>query len=206
MATPKLETRIRQEQILQAALEVIGEEGVQGLSVARVAAKVGVVPSALYRHFPSKEAIIDGLLEMVGRNLKAFVQESCATASDAPDCLHRLLVRHLQFLKDHPAIPRLVFSEEVIATHPGHRQRIREVVEGYLDDVADRIRAGQQNGSLRGDLDAAALARLFLGLIQPAVILWSVSDGEFDLDRHGREVWAMYQDLVRPPSGNTSSE
>jgi len=59
MRAQKTETEVRQEQIIEAALELIGAEGVGALNIAGIAEQVGIVPSALYRHFKSKDVVLD---------------------------------------------------------------------------------------------------------------------------------------------------
>jgi AcrR family transcriptional regulator len=59
MATERLETDIRQDQITQAALGLVAAKGVAELSIAGVARRVGLVPSAIYRHFKSKDEVLE---------------------------------------------------------------------------------------------------------------------------------------------------
>ena len=65
MSVKKVSTRIRQEQITRAALEVISSEGVQGLTTANIARRAGISEANLYRHFENKEAILKDLVERV---------------------------------------------------------------------------------------------------------------------------------------------
>ena len=69
MAAEKLKTTIRKEQIVEAALEVIAAQGVRGLSVSRVARRVGLVPSAIYRHFKGKQEVLDAVVSLIERRL-----------------------------------------------------------------------------------------------------------------------------------------
>ena len=64
MAEAKLQTRIRREQIAEAALQLVASEGVKRLSIAAAARRVGLVPSGIYRHFKSKDAMLDAVLEL----------------------------------------------------------------------------------------------------------------------------------------------
>ena len=45
---------MRQEQILDTTLEIISEKGLAGVNTSEIAQRVGIVPSALYRHFENK--------------------------------------------------------------------------------------------------------------------------------------------------------
>ena len=73
MSAEKLETDVRQDQIAQAALNVISSHGLKALSVARVARQVGLVTSAIYRHFHSKDAVLDAVLGLIGDRLRENV-------------------------------------------------------------------------------------------------------------------------------------
>jgi AcrR family transcriptional regulator len=58
MRAQKTDSSIRQAQILNHALELIGEHCVSGLSMAQLARRVGPVNSGLYRHYESKDALV----------------------------------------------------------------------------------------------------------------------------------------------------
>ena len=193
----KLDTEVRQEQIAHAALAVVAQHGLRGLSIASVARKVGVVPSALYRHFESKDAIVDTVMALVRERLLENVRAVALAVSDPMERLRLLLSRHVQFIAEHHALPRVVFSEEVYEGRPGRRRAMFRTIQTYLSNIADIIRQGQAGGCIRKDLDAPTLAVMFLGLIQPAAILSHMSGGEFDARRHAEHAWQIFADAIR---------
>ncbi len=195
----KLETRIRQEQIARAALALVAERGLERLSVAAVARRVGLVPSAIYRHYPSKDAVLETVLRLVRDRLLANVRAVSAESPDPIERLHRLLVRHVTLIRDHQAIPRIVFSEELYSGRPGRRARMYKAISGYLDAIARIAREGQARGAIRKELDPPTLAVMFLGLVQPAAILWHMSDGRFDLTRHAGKAWKVFRGAIETP-------
>ena len=73
MAEEKLDTQVRRQQIAEAALELVANRGLRGLSVAAVARRVGLVPSGIYRHFKNKGEILDAVLDRVEARLLANV-------------------------------------------------------------------------------------------------------------------------------------
>lgn len=75
MATEKLNTQVRKEQIAQAALELVAAGGLMKLSVAAVARRVGLVPSALYRHFKGKDEVLDAALGLIQDKLLGNVRQ-----------------------------------------------------------------------------------------------------------------------------------
>jgi len=55
----------RRDEVLDAALELLDEVGLDALTVRRLAAKLGVQPGALYRHYPSKAALLDSMVDRI---------------------------------------------------------------------------------------------------------------------------------------------
>lgn len=55
MSIERISTQTRREQIAEAALNLIASQGIAFLSMAVLARRIGVVPSAIYRHFDSKD-------------------------------------------------------------------------------------------------------------------------------------------------------
>ena len=188
----KVKTEIRQEQIARAALVLIARRGLNGLSIGAVARAVGVVPSAIYRHCRGRDGVLESVLDLISKILLANVQAVCQATPDALERLHLLLVRHVQVVRHHAGIPRVIFSEQIFAGSSARRRRVDQVLEDYLQKIAGIIAAGRRQGQIRADLSPRTAAVMFLGLIQPAIILWLMSNGAFDVVRHTERAWRLY--------------
>jgi len=189
----KVNTEVRQEQIAEAALDVVAVHGMKGLSVAAVADRVGLVPSAIYRHYRSKGALLDTVLKLIGDRLQANVTIVCEETADPLDRLQRLVARHVKLIEENRAIPSVVFSDEVYGGSSERREKVSGSIGRYLAQIERLVREGQTQGRIRPTLRPRTVAVMILGIIQPAAILAHLSGGEFDLIRHGREAW----DLLR---------
>ncbi len=196
MRARKTRTEVRQEQIARAALGVVERHGLRGLSIARVAKAVGVVPSGLYRHYPDKDRVLDTVLDLIAARMEANVAKSKTDGGSALDRLHGLLTRHIELVRRNSAIPRVVFSEELFHGRTAHRRRMYEIIQGYLRQVEQFIRDGQREGCIRAGVDPEAASILFLGLIQPGVVLWAMSGGEFDIAAHAQAGWKLFVEAV----------
>lgn len=196
MRARKTNTEVRQEQIAQAALGIVERHGLRGLNVARVAKAVGVVPSGLYRHYPGKDGVLDTVLDLIAERMESNVAQARANSDRALDRLHGLLKRHVEIIRRNSAIPRVVFSEELLHGRPAQRRRMYEIIRGYLRRVEQIIREGQREGNIREDVDPEAASVLFLGLIQPGVVLWAMSGGEFDIAAHAEAGWKLFVKAV----------
>lgn len=199
MGTEKLATHIRQGQIAQAALDLVSDRGLRALSVAAVARRVGLVPSAIYRHFKGKEEMLDAAIGLIRDRLLDNVEVSCAAQGYSMDCLRHLLMRHVELIRENRGIPRIVFSADLLHGAPQRRIRMYSVVREYLNRVAEIIRRCQAEGKVKSHLDPQTVAMSFLGMIQPAVLLWHLSDGQYDITRHAHSAWRLFCESVLVP-------
>jgi AcrR family transcriptional regulator len=203
MRTRKLATEVRRDQIAAAALQIIAAHGVRGLSLAAVARRVGLVPSAIYRHFAGKDEILDATLDHLGARLHGNLGLAAGAAGDPIDRLHELLARHVRLIRENQAIPQIIFSEEVYGGRSDRKAKVRAIITGYLDGVAEIVREGQAKGRIRPDIEPQVGAVGFLGLVQPAAILWHLSDGGFDVTRHTERAWRIYRAGIEMPGPGT---
>lgn len=192
----KQSTSRRQEMIAQEALSLIAEQGIHGVSIAELAVRVGLVPSGIYRHFKGKQEIIDAVFDLLGNRLKTLVEDATGSSSNSIEALERLLYSHMGLLRENPGIPRIVFSEGVFSDDADRRGKVRQIVSTYLHDVAEIIRRGQEERSLRSDLEPNSCAVMFLGLVQPLVMLTQITEGVFDAESHLRLVWPMFAEVL----------
>jgi AcrR family transcriptional regulator len=193
MATEKLETQIRQEQITKAALGLVAAKGLAALSIAGVARRVGLVPSAIYRHFKSKDEVLDATISHIRQRLSDNVKAARNSTPDPVQCLHSLLKLHVNLTCENRGILHIVFSDSVYSGRPRRKRRMYQIVDEYLGQVAEIVSQGQVKGQIRPDLDARTLSLMFLGLIQPAAFLSHMSDGGFDVARHAEAAWQVFQ-------------
>jgi AcrR family transcriptional regulator len=197
MADAKLQTHIRREQIAEAALKLVANEGVKRLSIAAVARRVGLVPSGIYRHFKSKDAMLEAVLELLQSRLQANVAAAREESEDAVKRLHGLFVRHIRIIRDGgQAFPRIVFSDEAGADDPQRKARVRRIVGGYLGEIERMVREGQQQRRIDRKLVPRTAAMLFMGMIVPAGILWHLTDSGFNLTQHAGRVWKMFEQAL----------
>ncbi|WP_431914147.1 TetR/AcrR family transcriptional regulator [Nonomuraea jabiensis] len=132
----------RREQLLDAALRVFADKGVDGATVKDVAQAAGVTPGLLYRYFDSKEAMVETLLSERGflprlRELRAGQDDS----RPAPEVLAELLEAFDRLLADNAELMAVFFSSAQargpLATLVSEGQRL------IGDFLLERIDAGE---------------------------------------------------------------
>lgn len=197
MSEEKLKTKVRKEQIAQAALSLIAAHGLKNLNIGSVARRVGIVPSAIYRHFNNKDDLVNSVFAHIQTQLLNNIKEVCQETPSPVNRLRLLLFRHIRLIRENLGIPRIVFSEDVYFGPSGRRRLVFEVVRNYLSGVEDIIRDGQKQGEISSDIDAETLSVMFLGLVQPAALLWQMSNASFDVTKFAEKAWNIFSQSIR---------
>lgn len=94
------ERRLTKERILEAALRLIDEDGVEGFSMRRLAAALGVDPMAIYHYLPGRDAVIDGAVESVFRRLRGRI----ARAGAWRERVHAFARAYCDLVAAHPRL------------------------------------------------------------------------------------------------------
>ncbi|CQR75031.1 Nucleoid occlusion factor SlmA [Sporomusa ovata DSM 2662] len=188
--TQKKATELRQEEIIEAALKLVEQQGFDNLNIAGIAAAIDLVPSAIYRHFQGKEAIIGGLIEYVGKALHENILYVVSTEKVTQKRLKLLFTLHLQFIKSKRAIPQTLFSLLGSNKNMLLKRKILAVISRYVEQITDMIAEGQALSEIAPNVDPKSAAMLFIGLIQPLVIL-SQSDDKL-IEIYQETSWQIY--------------
>ncbi len=106
------------QQIFRAATALLGRVPLEDITTSRIAAEAGVSVGALYRFFPDKQAIIDGIAVQRVEEFRASL-EKCLAASDgleAPAFLDLVIDAYVAFLDAHPDFRTIALGRHVSAT------------------------------------------------------------------------------------------
>jgi TetR/AcrR family transcriptional regulator len=152
----------RRAQILQAfALMLEAAPGAR-ITTAALAKQVGVSEAALYRHFPSKARMIEGLIEFVETSIFTRISRILDEEHTAPGRCRDLLWLLLSFAERNPGVARLLAGDAL----QGESDRLRARIRQFFDRVETQIKQILREGAARGELPAeqpvAALANLLL--------------------------------------------
>jgi AcrR family transcriptional regulator len=151
----------RREQILTRAAELFAQRGFHGVSVVELGAACGISGPALYKHFPSKDAMLAEMLVDISEELLRVGRARSQAATDAADALHRLVGWHVDFALHNK--PLIVVQDRDWANLPGAaRERVRSLQRRYVELWADRLREVHDDLSPRR---ARAMAHAAFGLI-----------------------------------------
>jgi AcrR family transcriptional regulator len=126
----------RQDQILDRAIELIRENGMAGLTMKKVAERVGFTEPAIYRHFPNKQALLLGVADRLGALFLGPVREIDARADLSPiERIERMVGHHIGLICDTDGIPILLLAEATASGEDGLMRRMAGFAGTYLQIV-----------------------------------------------------------------------
>jgi AcrR family transcriptional regulator len=151
----------RRQQILDTAAALFADRGFHGVSVADLGAACGISGPALYKHFPSKDAVLAEMLVDISEELLRVGRERAAAAGGPAAALSALVDWHVDFALRHR--PLIVVQDRDWSSLPDEaRERVRTLQRRYVDLWADLL------GDLHPDLgprEARATAHATFGMI-----------------------------------------
>ena len=184
-------TEIRKDEIVRAALAIVENSGLDKLNINEIAAKVEMVPAAIYRHFKGREEIVAALIEHIDQRLQYNLSQANAVTGTPIAKLKTLFELHVTLLKEEAAIPRVLYFLLSSDRNPELKAGMLSAVGVYVQQVKKLLQQGQRKGEISPDIDATAAAMMFLGMVQPLAILGQI-DKEM-LDDCPTKLWQQYQ-------------
>ncbi|MBP2326942.1 AcrR family transcriptional regulator [Kibdelosporangium banguiense] len=199
-AAPSVRNRkppgVRREQILAVATEMFGNAGFRGVSLADIAARVGISQPGLIHHFHTKEELLIAALERRDKESSGHIEDAFRDLS-AVDALLSLCRHNMEY----PESIRLYAVESAESLEPGHpaREFFLSRYTRVRKAVAERARRDQQQGRLPAEMDPWTFAAGVIALMDGLQVQWLL-DPSFDMSA----VLALYLEQFRVTEGAAS--
>lgn len=193
----KKSTRIRKEEIVRAALDIVGKKGVRALTISAIAETAGMCEANIYRHFGGKNEIFAALSDFIG---DAVMGKAAAIAGGSRNPLEKLetiFSSHIALIAQYPGIPRFVFSDDI---HLGQRSVADTLalrLGNYIETITGVIAAGIAEGEMKPGLSPRETALTLLGMIQFTALRWTISNASFEIRPEAEKLWNNFLALVR---------
>ena len=126
----------RRQQILQAYAFMLENKPGSRITTAALAAQVGVSEAALYRHFPSKAKMLEGLIEFVEESLFTRISRLIVEEPTAQLRCKQFLWLVLSFSERNPGLARLLVGDALL----GESDRLRERIRQLFDRLETQLR------------------------------------------------------------------
>jgi TetR/AcrR family transcriptional regulator len=182
---------------IEAVVDLAGLQNPSEITTAAIAKHMNLTQGALFRHFPTKDAIWQAVMEWVAERLLARI-DGAAQGIDSPlAAMQAMFMSHVEFVAEHPGAPRMMFGELQRAEQTAPKRIVQSLIQRYAERLHRLIEAGKACGELPAELDTEAAATLFIGTIQ-GLVMQSLLAGNVERIRHDApRVFAIYRRGIR---------
>lgn len=186
-------TPSRRDQILLALAEMLETSPHDRITTARLAQHLQVSEAALYRHFPSKAKMYDGLLDFVEDSLFSRVRAVLEAQTSAEEHCQGILLLLLGFCERNPGICRILAGDAL----SGENQRLHTRANQILDRLETQIKQVLREAEIKEN------KRTVLTIAETANLLIAVTEGKIrqyvrsDFARLPTTQWGQQWQILR---------
>ncbi|WP_350352880.1 TetR/AcrR family transcriptional regulator [Microbacterium sp. A8/3-1] len=177
--------------LLDASVTVFNESGYDATSVAALATRLGLSKAALYHHFSSKEEILETALGEALDGLEGVLADTRTVVPS--ERLAAVLQGAVRVLAAH--LPSVTLLLRVRGNSDVERRAL-ERRRAFDQEVTGIVRAAQQEGAVRADVDASVATRLLFGMVN-SLVEWYRPGGAEDADALAGDVLTVALDGLR---------
>lgn len=195
---PKLATELRQLALIEAAIRLAAQRSPADITTAELARVVGLTQGAIFKHFSSKEAIWLAVLEWATTNLMERLRAATRSAESegaAPAPLRALqyvFQAHVEFVIQHPGVPRVIFQELQHGHETALKASVRSLMAQHRGLVEALLVQAKEQGTLAAQTSPTSAAVLLLGCVQGLVMQGLISGDVRTIAMHAPGVFAMF--------------
>jgi len=165
MATTKRQSGdIRRNQIKEAVKDILYFEGLQKLTTKNIAKKVGISEGTVFKHYVSKKAIIDDILQDVHRDLVTPLSDIASKKKNARNKLEKYICFHLNYLAQNKGITILLFTEASYQNDTDLKKLLSETYHLLEQSFIKIVQDGIAEGVWDKHVSVNDLASLYMGI------------------------------------------
>ncbi|MBM2817215.1 MAG: transcriptional regulator, TetR family [Ignavibacteria bacterium] len=187
----------RQQQIIEAAGEILTLSGINGLTIKNLAAKIGFAESALYRHFKSKEEIILTMLKYLEEDMGERLLLSIKNIDEPGEQLKAIFNNHFDFFIKKPYFLVAIFSDGLLEESKAINEAIMQIMATGKKHFLQIIQKGQKQMKFNRLLSADELVHIIMGSLRLQILQWRLSGFAFDLKEKGNKLMDNILTLIK---------
>ena len=192
MTREHLSSEDRRAATVGAVIALAADHDPVEISTTAIAKHMGVTQGALFKHFPTKEAILESVMTWVADRLLSRVDSAAKGQPTASRALEAMFLAHTHFVSEHPGVPRVMFGELQRAGSTAPKRIAATLLRQYAERLSYLLISGRSAGEFDAQLDIEAAATLFVGTIQGLVMQALIAGDVERISRDAPRVFAIY--------------
>ena len=192
---PAVKKTNRRAQILQALAGMLETNAGQRITTAILAEKVGVSEAALYRHFPSKARMFEGLIEFIEETLFTRINKIVNEEKDSAARCQLILHLILGFAEKNPGITRILNGDALMGEQDRLRARIAKLYERLETQMKQVLRERKLREGKTLSAEEEVIANLMICYVDGRINLYIRSGFTRKPTEQFSEQWQVFKQL-----------
>ena len=181
----------RRQQILESLALMLEASPGERITTARLAKEVGVSEAALYRHFPSKSKMFEGLIEFIEETIFSRVNLIVADEPAALPRCEKILGLLLAFVERNPGISRMLTGDALAGETERLRGRIAQFYDRLETQLKQILRDAELREGLRTELPVGMAANLLMSTAEGRIAQFVRSEFKRSPTEHWADQWSV---------------
>lgn len=196
----------RRQQILQALAHMLEVSPGERITTARLAKEVGVSEAALYRHFPSKSKMFEGLIQFIEETLFTRVSMILKEEDQATARCEKILTLLLTFTERNPGITRILTGDALAGETERLRARVAQLFDRYETQLKQTLREAELQEGIRPTMPVAIAANLLLATVEGRICQFVRSEFKRKPTENWQDQWPVIMDgFFKQTAGSQSA-
>jgi AcrR family transcriptional regulator len=191
-----LSSERRREMTVETVVDLAAEQNPADITTGAIAKRMGVSQGALFRHFSSKDAILQAVMKWVSERLLARIDKATTIAASPLEAIEAAFMAHIHFIAEHPGVPRMLFVELQRTEQTMAKRMARTLLQVYGARLGRLFMDGKRGGQLLASLDEKAAATLFIGMVQGLAMQSHIEGNVKRIRESAPGVFALYRRSV----------
>ncbi len=171
----------RRDSIILAAIDIIGENGIQGLSTKEIAVRQGIAESLLYKHFKSLNEVLVAVVEYFSRFDSMIINTVVKREISCKEKIFEYTRSFVELYENYPALSSILLNYEMLMHYDHTSQMVREIIKKRSDFVTRVVEIAQETGEISSYYTPQELTDIIKGIIRTMILRWKMSGYDYQL-------------------------
>ena len=185
----------RQQQIVETAIKLIADKGIQNLTTKNLAKEIGISEPALYRHFSNKLEILKAVITNFQIKMKPAL-EKLKKSLNSLNKIESFMLEHLKIINLNPDFAKVIFAEANFQNEESLIIKMNNMMNQSHKILETIVQSGQKKDEIRSDISSLSIIRMIIGSMRLLVTQWSMSGMIFNLETEGKQLCDDLKKLI----------
>ena len=178
---------------IDAVIDLASGMNPADITTAAISERMGLTQGALFRHFPTKDAVLQAVMESVSERLLSRIDEAVREETAPLEALRAIFMAHVGFIESNPGVPRLLFSELQRTEETGAKRAVAAFLEASATRILVQLDEAKKLGLVSPDICSRSAAMSLVGSVQGLVIQAMLSGRVGDIGAGAEGVFAVWR-------------